>query len=230
MSEFDSCWARAAQINGWLTRREGEFLFTAASAVRRGGTIVEIGSFFGRSTVCLGLGSRAGGRARVIAVDPQFGSPKHTHLLRCDDPAPHLRANLAQAGLEPLVTVLQHTSQQAAPLVVGEIDLLFIDGSHEYADVALDYALWFPKLRVGGVVAFHDSWHMQGVRRFSGELLRRGAPLGEPRLIDTITACVKRDAEARHRGFVAGRALRGVAGFLRLTYRGTRLQPVGTGT
>lgn len=226
MSDFTACWAIAAPINGWLTRREGEFLFTAARAVPPGGTIVEIGSFFGRSTVCLGLGSRAGNGARVIAVDPQFGSPKHTHLLRCDDPAPHLRANLARAGLSELVTVLQHTSERAAPLVPGPIDLLFIDGSHAYADVALDYALWFPKLRLGGLVAFHDSWHMHGVRRFSGELLRRGAPLGAPRLVDTITACTKVEGRARHRGFVMGRALRGLAGFLRLTYRGTRLQAV----
>ncbi|MEZ5967000.1 MAG: class I SAM-dependent methyltransferase [Planctomycetota bacterium] len=226
MNDFASCWRVAATVNGWLTRREAEFLFTAARSVPGGGTIVEIGSFFGRSTICLARGSRAGGGAHVHAIDPQLGSPKHTERLGCRDPYPWFLANLERAGIADLVTPHKTTSLAAAAAFEGAVDLLFLDGSHEEDDVAADYAAWFPRLRVGGLVAFHDSWHMRGVRRVTEELLRAGAPLTRPRLVDTITVCTKSAAAQRHAGFVRMRAWRGLGGFLRLTCAGTRLASV----
>lgn len=227
MSDFAACWQLAATINGWLTRREARFLFDAARAVPAGGTIVEIGAFFGRSTVCLARGSLAGARAAVISVDPQLGSPKHTGLLGCDDPHPWLLANLERAGVRELVTAKRTTSVAAAAEVAGPIDLLFVDGSHELAEVRADFEHWFPKLRQGALIAFHDSWHMRDVRRLTTELLLAALPLADPRLIDTITACRKGTRARRHAGFLAKRLLCGPIGFLRLTYRGTRLRPVG---
>lgn len=228
MSAFAACWDLASAINGWLTVREARFLFELARAAPAGGTIVEIGSFFGRSTVCLALGSRAGHRARVVAVDPQIGSPEHTHLLGCDDPSPWLVANLQRAGVADLVQTRKCTSTEAARQFDGAVDALFIDGSHEAADVRADFEHWFPKLRPDGTIAFHDSWHMHGVRTVTGALLRSATHLARPRLVDTITACTKGDRPARHRAFLAARMLRGPVGFLRLTYRGTRLRAVGT--
>lgn len=227
MTDFATCWQIARTVNGWLTRREAEFLFTVARAVPAGGTVVEIGSFFGRSTICLARGSRAGHGASIHAIDPQLGSPKHRAQLGCDDPYPWFLANLERAGIADLVTPHKTTSLAAADSFAAEVDLLFLDGSHEEEDVAADYAAWFPKLRVGGLVAFHDSWHMRGVRRVTDALLRAGAPLARPRLVDTITVCTKAASAQRHVGFARSRAVRGLAGFLRLTCGGTRLLRAG---
>jgi predicted O-methyltransferase YrrM len=228
MSDFAACWELARGVNGWLTRAEARLLYETARALSAGSTVVEIGSFFGRSTVCLARGSQDGTGAVVHAIDPQLGSQKHTHLLGCDDPSPWLLANLARAGVEKVVSVHKLTSAQAAAVVPGPIDLLFIDGSHEQESVQTDFALWFPKLRVGGSVLFHDSWHMSGVRRATADLLGRATLLCAPRLIDTITMCTKGEQPRRHRAYLASRWLRGPLGFLRLTYGGTRLRWAGT--
>ena len=219
-----ACWDVASAVNGWLTRREAEFLYEAARAVPRGGRIVEIGSFFGRSTLCLAFGSRDGNQAPILAVDPHYGSPKHERMIGCADTYPSFVANLEAAGVGALVEPVHATSERAAAECEGPLDLIFVDGSHELLAVRTDFERWFPKLRDGGTIAFHDSWHMSGVRRVTTGLLAAPCELASPRLVDTITACVKRTGSRnRHRAFVWLRRLRAPLGFLRLTYRGTRL-------
>jgi len=36
------------------------------------------------------------------------------------------------------------------------VELLFIDGLHEYSDVKLDFKVWCSKLVDGGIILFHD--------------------------------------------------------------------------
>lgn len=38
----------------------------------------------------------------------------------------------------------------------GSLDLVFIDGAHDYESVSQDLKAWWPKLRPGGVMAGHD--------------------------------------------------------------------------
>lgn len=38
----------------------------------------------------------------------------------------------------------------------SKIDFLFIDGDHSYEGVRMDYLLWSPLVRPGGVIGFHD--------------------------------------------------------------------------
>lgn len=233
--DWQECWKVARRINGWLTVREGRLLFDTARALPASGSthgrIVEIGSFFGRSTVCLARGSRLGSTARIIAIDPHIGSPKHETQMGCTDTWPHFLANLDAAGVRDLVTPIQKTSLDASADVGDPIDFLFIDGSHDEGDVEADFATWFPRLEVGAAVAFHDSWHMAGVRRVSSRLLRSSHELADPRLVDTITIARKvaentEEQRRQNRRFVRARRVRGLSGFLRLTYRGTMLEHV----
>jgi predicted O-methyltransferase YrrM len=60
-------------VPGWLTDEEAAALYELAKACTGRGVIVEIGSFKGRSTICLGLGSQAGHAVPVYAVAPGHG-------------------------------------------------------------------------------------------------------------------------------------------------------------
>lgn len=59
--------------------------------------------------------------------------------------------------------------QQVYACCAPQIDFLFVDGSHAYQDVLCDWLLYRPLVRMGGIVAFHDSVCQLpgfGVRRF----------------------------------------------------------------
>ena len=151
MQTCDDVRRLAAPIDGWLSDAQGCALFRAAAATTGRGHVVEIGSWKGRSTAWLAAGARLAG-TKVYAVDPHTGSR--------EDPAAatlaEFRANLGRAGLADHVEALVMTSTEAARVVDGPVELLFIDGDHWYEAVRLDAALWLPKLVEGGTVMFHD--------------------------------------------------------------------------
>lgn len=157
------------QIPGWLTPREADHLATLAA---RGGLAVEIGSYRGRSTVALGLGCLAGG-GRLVAIDHYSGDPAVAGSGPDDEQA--TRAAVEAHGV-PATVWRAHSTAAAAQWAEGPIDLLFIDGGHDRASVAADIAAWWPHLRAGAAVCFHDHvpGHGDGVRAAVAELLASG--------------------------------------------------------
>lgn len=145
-----------ATIEGWLYDEEAELLYQLAARVRSG-SIVEIGSYHGKSTVALALGSRDHHRVPVYAVDPnevftgvlggQFGPVDRAEFL----------ANLLRCGVAETVRVVNLKSRQAAAGLQGPVGLLWIDGDHRYEAVKEDLDCWQPHLLPGALVALHDS-------------------------------------------------------------------------
>src|SRR5439155_4201038 len=81
-------------VPGWLSDEEATALYELAKACTGRGVIVEIGSFKGRSTICLGLGSQAGRGVPIYAIDPGHGWKRFAEF----------QANIRRAGIEALVT------------------------------------------------------------------------------------------------------------------------------
>ena len=160
-------------IDGWLFEGEARLLFELARGAKPGGGIVEIGSWKGKSTVCLAKGSEAGPRLKVYAIDPHTGSSEHQaeggRVWTFDE----FKENIRRSGVDDLVVPILKGSTQAAADFDVPVSLLFIDGAHDFASVKADFEAWFPKLVDGGVVAFHDTTGWEGPRRVVRKALFR---------------------------------------------------------
>jgi predicted O-methyltransferase YrrM len=161
-----------ADVPGWLTDEEGEALYELARSCTGKGVIVEIGSWKGKSTVCLGVGSEEGERVPVYAIDPhadyRFGD---------------FKTNVDRAGIVELVRPIASLSQTAADDFDEPIELLFVDGSHEYDLVLEDFEKWVPKVVDGGWVAFHDTTWTAGPRKVVGQGVYRSRRFKDARFV-----------------------------------------------
>ena len=45
---------------------------------------------------------------------------------------------------------------EASKRIEGDLDLVFIDGSHTFESARNDYFSWRDKIRTGGILAIHD--------------------------------------------------------------------------
>jgi MMP 1-O-methyltransferase len=162
-----------ADVDGWLFLDEAWALHESVRNLARPGqpvTVVEIGSFKGRSTIALALGVKARGSGTVFAIDPHTGAGTPIGPVAT---AVEFQRNIAAAGVDKLVELLVTTSHAARPQFAAKsIDLLFVDGSHEYEDLKTDITDWQTALKDESVVAFNDPC-APGVYRALRELVVR---------------------------------------------------------
>lgn len=147
-----------ATLDGWLSAHEGYFLYRSAQQATRG-QIVEIGSWKGKSTICLAAGSKSKHNAKVTAIDPHKGEYSRGKGIGKDAPTyKEFLKNLSHAGVKDAVQAIVSTSEDAAKTWKKPISLLFIDGLHDYKHTKQDFSLWQKYVQEGGVIAFHDAF------------------------------------------------------------------------
>lgn len=165
-------------VKGFIDKNEAFFLFLVAANGPQKGYCVEIGSYFGYSTIFLAYGNKLKGREMVVAVDPHYGNPEH----KIDDlnfnSYAQFTKNIKTFRLDGWIDVKVMTSEEASKNWKDEpIRFLWIDGNHEYEFVKLDYESWEPFLVQGGILAFHDanlSKGWPGPQRLVKEISERG--------------------------------------------------------
>ena len=148
----------AMEIPGQIRETEAAYLYRLA---RRKGNLAEIGCLFGRSTSVLVRAASVYG-ATVTTIDPFYKTP-NTNMISSADV---WRKNIKGQGLE-LPKLLEMPSHEASKVLDKEISFLFVDGGHSYEDVRQDIEDWIPKIKVNGVIAFHDMFmpHIDGVAK-----------------------------------------------------------------
>ena len=88
------------------------------------------------------------------------------------------------------------TSMQAADVIQGELDFVFVDGNHSYEHTSFDINEWWEHLRPGGWMAIHDyNTKYRGVVRAVNEFVGK---------IDTLVFTGADDLIVLHKGACSG--------------------------
>jgi predicted O-methyltransferase YrrM len=168
---------RMRGIEGWLEDDEADLLIAATTRaideLPQPRLIVEVGSYCGRSTVVFGSVLKAlGAEGRIYAIDPHDGvvGALDSGLRTGPSTLARFARNISDAGLNDVVVTVQQRSFDVS--WEHPISLLFIDGLHDYANVARDFYHFELNVVTGGYIAFHDyADYYPGVKAFVNELL-----------------------------------------------------------
>lgn len=149
-----------SSIEGYLIQGQEYFLLKKAYDLPNDAKIVEIGSFKGKSTACLALGC-LGSKKRITAIDTFKGNDSDFYNFKSGKKYSKgflsiFKKNLTKKNLLKYVDIIQGNSLEVAKDWSGQIDMLFIDASHEYKDVIKDFKNFFPFVKKGGLIMFHD--------------------------------------------------------------------------
>lgn len=109
--------------------------------------VCEIGTRFGFWT--RGLLENVGVTNRIFCIDTWPSKRNFTFYARAWQ---HTLGNDAFSKAIPL----RGGSSEWAGVIDEKFDLIYVDGDHHYAAVKNDAEKWWPKLRMGGLMLFHD--------------------------------------------------------------------------
>ena len=139
---------------GFTTPGELDFLHRLASASI--GTIVEIGSFQGASTIALATATETS-KIPVYAIDPHepFSGELNCYPFSQADRAAFM-TNILDAGVVERTKLINLPSAQVVKCWNKQIGLLFLDGAHEEAAVFADLVNWAKFVKPSGIIALHD--------------------------------------------------------------------------
>lgn len=138
--------------------------------------VLEVGAFMGLSAWGMAITAKS-----VVSLDTfranSAGQQQMDELTTLDD---YSRA------VSRFQNVRWHigTSEQGAAYGLGDFDMIFLDAMHTYEDVKADIERWWPRVKSGGLMAFHDYGHdhfpgvKQAVDERFGELPNREITLG----------------------------------------------------
>lgn len=156
-------------IGGWFRFRSAFDWLLAALPADRPSTFVEVGLWLGRSTAYLGVEILNSGKPiSILAIDHFKGQSEivgwRAELIA--DSEKNFRQNLAPVAkrLGPRFRLLVSDSVAAATAVLDDsVDVVWLDGAHDYAGVTADIEAWWPKVKVGGYIGGDDFTKCAGV-------------------------------------------------------------------
>jgi hypothetical protein len=136
------------QIEGWMRPVELDWLYKTAKGME---TIVEVGSWKGRSTAALCSGCRG----TVYSVDTFLGSKgeeQEHREAKERDIYEDFKKNTAQ--FKNLVSYKMESLEAVKKFADKSVDMVFIDGAHTYEAVQADIEAWLPKCKK--LICGHD--------------------------------------------------------------------------
>ena len=189
-------------IEGWLLLEEAAELFLLASSISSPRPVIcEIGVWKGKSSYILATAIRNRGGV-LYSIDPFDGdgdSASRDLYQKEMEVMPisllqNFKETLRRYDLSQTVRILPHLSLEARKKFdETAIDMLFIDGNHDYASVREDYTLWSSLLVSGGVLVIHDveAKHVDGPRLVMKECVPKSPAWRDSRVVGEMGIAVK---------------------------------------
>jgi predicted O-methyltransferase YrrM len=180
--------ARSSRLGDLSSYVENIALYRCAKEGWGEGSIVEIGSFKGRTTTSLALASSQSKKQKVYAIDPLEDPGVRAQFLE----------NIKTSGIADYIIPIFKKSAAAGADCQVPVRLLFIDGCHEYGAVKEDILQWKEKLIDGGIIAMHDyiaqnpPEFISGVRKAVEECILNSPEFIAEGQIDTLFFASKR--------------------------------------
>jgi predicted O-methyltransferase YrrM len=141
-------------IEGFTKASELAALAEIAAGMPDGATVVEIGSWKGRSTVAIASALPPG--ATLRAVDTFGGDPAWDRFGEIDQQSVLGEFRRSTAAFANVSATVGRSVETARTIADGTLDWVFIDALHDFRNVLRDIRAWAPKLRPGGLLSGHD--------------------------------------------------------------------------
>ena len=122
---------------------------------------VEIGVFHGEYSRQL---LRTWKGAHLVGIDPYMRQPDSVYRDGCNvAEMEQIRDDIIKEfAREPRYRLIVQKSMDAVEQFAdGSLDMVYIDGNHSYAAAFEDMNGWWPKVKMGGVLAGHDTYTRQ---------------------------------------------------------------------
>lgn len=136
------------RIEGMMEEESLQWLYKTALEMT---SIIEIGCWVGRSTYPLLCGCKG----LVYAIDHFKGSAEHQEAIKVRNLDLYKLFTKNLFGFKNLRTFKMTSEEAAKNSEIPEgVDMVFIDGSHDYNSVMLDLTLWYPRTKK--LICGHD--------------------------------------------------------------------------
>ncbi len=156
-ASFAEIWTYAESVPGWLTEDQARLLHAEAGRLPARALVLEIGSHRGRSTVVLAH-ALAGRGGRLVAMDPFVEG----RLFGGQATRAEFELHVREAGVGEVVELVAEYSTKARPGWQRPLDMVYVDGKHDYWTVSDDLR-WAEHLPSGGAMLVHDAFSSIGV-------------------------------------------------------------------
>ena len=189
-------------IDGWLLLSEAVELFSLATHITSSIPIIcEIGVWKGKSSYVFASALRKMG-GTLYSIDPFNGDgdsvSRDDYRKEISNMPVTLLQNFEQTinkyDLSGIVKVLPMLSEDArGKFPESKIDLLFIDGNHDYDAVKKDYELWSPLIPSKGTIVLHDvlAKHTDGPRRVMEDFIKQNPVWENVRIVGEMCVATK---------------------------------------
>lgn len=146
------------KIEGWFSGLDAQFVEKICKTIHDG-IVVELGFYAGKSTAVMAPICKANNNV-YHAVDNCKGTDSRDPATKAQQ-SRNMRQifenNMRGLQLWDYLNVHIVDSAESATMFDDEsVDFCFVDASHRAEDVKRDIEAWWPKIKLGGVLAGHD--------------------------------------------------------------------------